>query len=80
MLEGMQSLSKMISRKDTFVYDFVASIKLNVKDLYNMYVHFIERYDDPQFQISNNLVDHICDVLHMVSLQHILRFATFICD
>ncbi len=60
----------------------MASIKLNVKHLYNIdyIVDYIERYDDPQFQIVNNLVYHTCDVLHMVSLQHILGFVTFICD
>ncbi len=58
----------------------MASIKLNVKHLYNMYVDCVKRYDDPQFQINNNLVDHTCDVLHVVSLQHILGFVTFICD
>ncbi len=58
----------------------MASIKLNVKHLYNMYGDYIEKYDYPQFQIFNNLADHTCDVLHMVSLQHILGFATFICD
>ncbi len=32
-----------------FVYDFVASIKLNVGDLYNMYTTLVKRYDDPHF-------------------------------
>jgi hypothetical protein len=38
MLEAIQSLSKLAQNRDTFIYDYVATVKLCQAKLYTMYV------------------------------------------
>ncbi len=38
MLEVIQSMSKLVQNKDTFICDYVAAVKLGQVELYTMYV------------------------------------------
>jgi hypothetical protein len=38
MLEGVQSLSKLVQNKDCFICDFVVVVELTQVDLHNLYV------------------------------------------
>jgi hypothetical protein len=80
MMEVVQTLSKMAQAKDTFVYDFVTSIRLCTTNLYSWCIDPLKRYGQPQFQTFNNLVHHIYDALHMVwwmELVNQVEYATF---
>jgi hypothetical protein len=79
-MEVVQNLSKMAQAKDTFVYDFVTSIKLCTTNLYSWCIDPLKRYEQPQFQTFNKLVHHICDALHMVwwmGLENQVEYYTF---
>jgi hypothetical protein len=51
---------------DTFSYDLVTFIILCTSDLYVMYVDPLKRYNHPQFAMFNDLVQNVCDVVHVV--------------
>jgi len=48
-LTRLVDIGGSVRRNNIFVCDFVASIKLNVGDLYDMYTTLVKRYDDPHF-------------------------------
>jgi len=58
--------AKLTQGGGSFACNLVTSIIITIVDLYAMYVDPLKRYDNPQFQMFNNLVTNICDVFHMV--------------
>jgi hypothetical protein len=80
MLEVMQSLSKLVSGRNTVVCNLVNSLLLYIIELFAMYLNTLQRYDQSQFQTFKNLANNVCDILHMVwylEPQTQIEYATF---
>ncbi len=66
MLEGMQSLSKIVQNKNYFICDFVVVVKLIQVDLYNLYVDLECHFSHDRFQHFVDLVEFKYDTLPIV--------------
>jgi hypothetical protein len=66
MLEALQGLSKYVQNIETFIYDFVGSVKLGRADLHNMYCDEEKKYNYNDFPQFHNFIDHTFNPLHIV--------------
>jgi hypothetical protein len=78
MLEVMQSLSKLAQNKDTFICDFVSTVKLCQFEI--LYVNLDKPYFQDQFQAFVDLVTFKNDALYIewwIDLKSHVEFAGF---
>jgi hypothetical protein len=65
MLEIVHALIKFAPKRDAFVYDYVATIKICQRQLYTHYSNPTTKYSYDVFKQFHDLVDYIHNTLHL---------------